>query len=235
MAPSAAYGVGTAGTLLSPALGVFDLDATPPSPLTGLSSATITIANGFLATDQLFVNLLTGSGHFITPDGEVTNIAVQNNASGTLVLAGQDTLAHWQSILDAVSYTSAAADPTNGGANPNRTITWTVNDGALNSQTPNTDPNLLVNTTILHFSAPPVLDLDASGAGTGFTTTYTENGAPIRIVDTDVAISVIGNGAVGSATVVLTNAKAGDSLSIAGTLPAGIGSSIDTSVPAGSR
>ena len=152
VAPAAAYGIGTAGTLLSPALGVFDVDATPPSPLTGLNSATISIANGFIATDQLFVNLTDdGSGHFITSDGETTSITVQSNASGTLMLVGQDTLSHWQSILDAVSYKSTAADPTSGGSNPHRTITWTVNDGDLNSQTPNTDPDNLVNTTILHF------------------------------------------------------------------------------------
>ena len=157
VAPAAAYGIGTAGALLSPALGVFDVDATPPSPLTGLNSATISIANGFIATDQLFVNLTDDRQRpFHHPDGETTNITVQSNASGTLTLVGQDTLPHWQSILDAVSYKSTAADPTNGGANTNRTITWTVNDGELNSQTPNTDPDNFVNTTILHFAGRPV-------------------------------------------------------------------------------
>ena len=70
VAPAAAYGIGTAGTLLSPALGVFDVD-TPT-----LASATISIADGSIATDQLFVNLTDdGSGHFITSDGETTSIA----------------------------------------------------------------------------------------------------------------------------------------------------------------
>jgi Cadherin-like domain len=230
VAPGAAYGIGTAGALLSPALGVFDLDATQPSPLTGLNSATISIVNGFVATDELFVNLTDdGSGHFITPDAETTNITLQSNATGTLMLVGQDTLAHWQAVLDAVSYKSTAADPTGGGSNTHRTITWTVNDGALDSQTPNTDPDNLVNTTILHFAVAPTLDLDASGAGTGFTSTFTENGAPARIADTDVSISD-DSGTVGSATIILTNAKAGDGLSVEGALAGGIDSFIDTSV-----
>jgi hypothetical protein len=230
VAPGAAYGIGTSGSVLSPGLGVFDIDATPPSPITGLASATIKIASGFLAGDALFVNLATSSGHFITPDGETTGISVQSNAGGTLVLSGNDTVSHYQQILDAVSYNSSAGDPTNGGADSHRTITWQVNDGLLNSPTPNTDPDNLSSATILHFDVPPTVDLDASGTGTGFTTTYTENGTGIGIVDSDVLISDSDTAAMNSATIVLTNAKAGDSFSIAGTLPGGIDSTIDTSV-----
>jgi hypothetical protein len=130
-----------------------------------------------------------------------------------------------------VSYRSIAVDPSNGGANPTRSITWQVNDGALNSETPDPNPLTLLNTTILHFNAPPTLDLDASGAGTGFTTTFTERDAPIRIVDTDISITDPDNTTMSQATIVLTNAKASDVLSIAGALPGGIDSSIDTSVP----
>ena len=78
---------------------------------------------------------------------------MQSNASGTLMLVGQDSLSHWQSVLDAVSYKSTAADPSGGGSNTHRTITWTVNDGELNSPAPNTDPDNLVNATILHFDS----------------------------------------------------------------------------------
>ena len=231
VAPTAAYSPGSPGAVLSPALGVFDPDATPPSPLTGLASATIKIASGFFAGDELFVNLATSGGHFVTPDGEITNISVQSNVLGTLILSGNDTVSRYQSVLDAVSYHSTAADPSNGGADPTRNISWQVNDGALNSQTPNPDPNNLVNETVLHFDVAPTVDLDASGAGTGFTTTFTENGAPIAIVDTDVSIVDPDNANIDSATIVLTNAKATDALSIAGTLPGGIDSSVDTSVP----
>src|SRR4029077_5472609 len=122
----------------------------------GIASATIKIESGFFAGDQLFVNLPTSGGFFIVDDGGpvVTNISVASNALGQMVLSGTDTTLHYQLVLDAVNYRSTAADPSNGGTDPNRTITWQVNDGALNSQTPNTDPNNLVNATILHFDVP---------------------------------------------------------------------------------
>ena len=127
---------GTSGAVLSSTLGIFDLDAVAPSPLQGLASATIKIASGFFAGDELFVNLATSGGHFVTPDGDTTNISVQSNVLGMLVLSGNDTAGHYQSVLDAISYHSTAADPSNGGVNPSRNISWQVNDGALNSQTP---------------------------------------------------------------------------------------------------
>ena len=231
VAATAAYVPGTAGAVLSSSLGIFDLDAVAPSPLQGLASATIKIESGFFAGDELFVNLATSGGHFVTPDGDITNISVQSNVLGTLILSGNDTVSHYQSVLDAVSYHSTAADPSNGGINPTRNISWQVNDGALNSQTPNPDPNNLVSETVLHFDVAPKVDLDASGAGSGFTTTFTENGAPIAIVDTDVSIVDPDNANLDAATIVLTNAKPTDALSIAGALPGGIDSSIDTSVP----
>ena len=79
------------------------------------------------------------------------------------------------------------------------------------------------------------LDLDANNSaatGTAYQATYTENGAGIRVVDSDITISqnaALGT-TLGSARVVLTNAQAGDVLSV-GTPPAGIGYTIDTSVP----
>ena len=231
VSPSSAYTIGSPGAVLSPALGIVDVDATAPSPLQGLARATIKIDSGFFAGDELFVNLATSGGHFVTPDGDTTNISVQSSVLGMLVLSGNDTAGHYQSVLDSVSYHSTAADPSNGGANPTRNISWLVNDGALNSQTPNPDPNHLVNETVLHFDVAPKIDLDASAAGSGFTTTFTENGAPIAIVDTDVSIADSDDVNLDTATIVLTNAKPTDALSIAGGLPGGIDSSIDTSTP----
>ena len=42
-----------------------------------------------------------------------------------------------------------------------------VNDGVLNSQTP-------LPETMLEFGAPPSVDLNGGGAGTGFTATFIE-------------------------------------------------------------
>ncbi|SFV06984.1 hypothetical protein SAMN02799631_04507, partial [Methylobacterium sp. 174MFSha1.1] len=80
--------------------------------------------------------------------------------------------------------------------------------------------------TVLPVDDAPVLDLDASGPGTGFSSTYTENGAGVPIADTDVLIQDVDNTALASATVTITNGQAGDLLTAAG-LPAGIGASYD--------
>ncbi|MFO1170036.1 MAG: Ig-like domain-containing protein [Hyphomicrobiaceae bacterium] len=62
------------------------------------------------------------------------------------------------------------------------------------------------------------LDLDAddsAASGTGYQTTFTESGSAVAVVDTDVDISGLDTNVV-SATVQLTNAKAGDHLLVAG-------------------
>jgi Ca2+-binding RTX toxin-like protein len=67
------------------------------------------------------------------------------------------------------------------------------------------------------------------GPGNNYSTSYTENGAPIPIALGPV-ITDDGT-AIASARIVITNASAGDALSIAGTLPGGIASSADNTVP----
>ena len=69
------------------------------------------------------------------------------------------------------------------------------------------------------------------GPGNNYSTSYTENGAPIPIalgpVVTDDGTTIA------SARIVITNASAGDALSVTGTLPAGISSALDPNAPAG--
>ncbi|WP_374339779.1 type I secretion C-terminal target domain-containing protein, partial [Leeia sp.] len=110
----------------------------------------------------------------------------------------------------------------NSGDNPStvdRVINVVVNDGTANS-------NVAVST--IHVTAvndAPVLDLDANDSslvsGSGYQTTYTENGAGVSIGDTDVSITDADSSNIVSATITLTNAQAGDLLA-AGSLPAGI-------------
>ncbi|MDO9420112.1 MAG: Calx-beta domain-containing protein [Herminiimonas sp.] len=79
--------------------------------------------------------------------------------------------------------------------------------------------------TILNNDYAPVLDLDASAAGTGFTNTYTENGAAISIADVDISITDLDGSNIQGATITLTNPQTGDSGNF-GSLPAGITASI---------
>ena len=144
-----------------------------------------------------------------------------SNAGRHVDPSGADTLAHYAKVLAAVSYRSTVADPTSGGANADRTITWQVNDGALDSQT---------RETRLHIDRPPVLGLDPANPGAGFLTTYTENAAAIAVAGSNVAIADPDSPTMDSAGITLTNAKPFDSLSVDGPLPGGIGFSLDTSV-----
>ncbi|MCX9158578.1 Ig-like domain-containing protein, partial [Niveibacterium sp. 24ML] len=75
--------------------------------------------------------------------------------------------------------------------------------------------------TINDNDARPTLDLDRSAVGTGYSTTFTENGAAVPIADVDVTISDVDSTLMTGATITLTNAQAGDLLA-AGTLPGGI-------------
>ena len=121
VAASAAYSAGGTATTLSSGTTVSDPESA------NLVSGTVSIASGFLTGDTLAA---TTSGTSIT--------ASYNAATGVLSLSGSDTLAHYQQVLDSVSYSSSSQNPTNSGADPSRTISWLVNDGTLNSATQTT-------------------------------------------------------------------------------------------------
>ena len=83
------------------------------------------------------------SGDTLAVSTSGTSIALSYNAStGVLSLTGSDTLAHYQQVLDSVSYSSSSQDPTDFGADQTRTVSWTVNDGTLDSPTQTTTINI---------------------------------------------------------------------------------------------
>ena len=129
VATSASYSAGGTATTLSSGTTVSDPESTT------LVSGTVSIASGFLTGDTLAA---TTTGTSIT--------ASYNGSTGVLSLSGSDTLAHYQQVLDSVGYASSSQNPTNSGADPSRTISWVVNDGALNSAT---------QTTTVNISTPP--------------------------------------------------------------------------------
>jgi FG-GAP-like repeat len=100
---------------ISPALSVSDPDSFT------LSNATVKITGG----------TFVGDGDVLAATTAGTAIAASYNSSTeTLTLTGTDTLAHYQSVLDSVTFDSTSSNPTNGGNNKTRTVTWTVNDGS---------------------------------------------------------------------------------------------------------
>jgi len=99
------------------------LTLSDPSSTT-LASATVQITGG----------TFSGDGDVLSANTASTAItASYNSATETLTLSGTDTLADYQSVLDAITFTSTGSNPTDSGADPTRTVTWTVNDGTTSS------------------------------------------------------------------------------------------------------
>src|SRR5262249_52148144 len=94
-----------------------------PDNLT-LASATGAITGGTFANEGDVLAAVT-TGTAIT--------ASYNSTTEALTLSGTDTLAHYQQVLDSVTFASGD-NPDDYGSNPTRTITWTLNDGAASNQ-----------------------------------------------------------------------------------------------------
>jgi hypothetical protein len=183
--------------------------------ITGLSFADVDAGAG-----NLIVTLSAPAGSLSATTGG--GVTVAGSGTGSITLTG--TLANINTFVSTgtgVFYTTAA--------NANGAVTLTVN---LNDQgNTGLDPGLTgtaaneqaTSTVTLNISAvndAPVLDLDGNVAGTGYATTFTENGAAVRITDSDQVLTDDATN-LASATITLTNWKAGDVLSI-GSIPAGI-------------
>jgi hypothetical protein len=82
------------------------------------------------ATVSITGGTFSGDGDMLAANMTGTAInASYNSATETLTLSGSDTLAHYRSVLDSVTFSSSSQDPTNAGANPSRTVRWLANDG----------------------------------------------------------------------------------------------------------
>ncbi|HWE73563.1 MAG TPA: NF038122 family metalloprotease [Stellaceae bacterium] len=93
-----------------------------------ISSATVTIADAHgnpVAGDELFVN-------GIQDGNAAAGITASWNAStNTLTLSGAASLQTYDTLLSDVTYQDTGTDPSTG-SHPERTVTWTVNDGTQN-------------------------------------------------------------------------------------------------------
>jgi T5SS/PEP-CTERM-associated repeat protein len=108
---------GESAVAINPGLTIADAASTT------LVSATVVVAGGFSGDDDVLSANTIG-----------TAITLSYNAgSETLTLSGTDTLADYQAVLDSTTFVSGAPDPTNGGANSHRTVSWQVNDGLATS------------------------------------------------------------------------------------------------------
>jgi subtilisin family serine protease len=109
-------------------LGVSDLSSAT------LAGATVAIGTGFLVGDTL---------NFANQNG----IAGSYNAStGVLTLTGSASLANYQAALESITFSSTSGNPSDWDTDLSLTVSWTVTDGTLSS-------NTIASTIIV--SAPP--------------------------------------------------------------------------------
>jgi hypothetical protein len=98
-------------------LGVTDAESTT------LAGATVAIGAGFLAGDTL---------NFTNQNG----IAGSYNAStGVLTVTGSASLANYQAALESITFSSTSGNPSDWDTDLSRTVSWTVTDGILPSNT----------------------------------------------------------------------------------------------------
>ncbi len=123
VAGTESYTAQAAAVTLSSGLTVSDPDNA------NLASAAVTISSGFQTGDVLAA----------TTTGSIT--AAYDAGTHVLTLSGSDTLAHYQQVLDSITFASTS------GNTSSRTISWSASDGSLASNTP---------TTTVNVTAPPV-------------------------------------------------------------------------------
>jgi hypothetical protein len=161
---------------------------TDPDNVT-LASATVSITGGTFA----------GDGDVLAANVAGTNItAFYSNERMTLT--GSDTLAHYQQVLDSMTF-SAGENPTNYGSNPTRTLTWVLNDG---SGSFNTSTVATTTVSVTNVNDAPTLGNVAAVSGN-----FTEGGAAVT-VSGSVAVTDPDSLTLAGAKVVAGNGFAGD-------------------------
>ena len=106
--------------------------ASPIRPSSTLASATVKIANGAgsaILGDELYVN---GQQSGTVSGGAIT--VSWNDSTKVLTLTGTASIATYDTLLSQVAYKSTGTD-SSSGSHPQRTVTWTVNDGSTNLST----------------------------------------------------------------------------------------------------
>ena len=170
------YAENAAATAINTAITVSDVDSGT------LSTATVSITGGF-ATGQDVLG-------FTNDPGTMGNIAGSYNATtGVMSLSSAGntaTVAQWQAALRAVQYSNSSDNPSTAS----RTVSYTVNDSALNSNTVASTVNVTASN-------------DAPVVATGSTLNYTENGAASAINGV-ITVSDPDSGTLSTATVSIT-------------------------------
>ena len=176
-----------------PAVAIVDTDVSVidnDSPT--LASATVTLTN------PQALDSLTFNG---PPPG---SISVSGSGTSAITLTGAASAADYQTALLQITFNNTGTNP----STDTRIINVVVNDGTAASNT----AHAIVEVIQVNNSAP-TLDLDGDNStlpGTSFRATFTENGTPVAIADTDTLIGDPDIGStIASATITLTARRSG--------------------------
>jgi hypothetical protein len=185
--------------------------------LTGLAISDVDAGSGTIT-----VVLGVSSGQLAATSG--TGVTISGSGTSSMTLSG--------SLASINAYLASTARPVFTPAidfNGAVTLTMTTNDGGNSGSGGALTDIDTATITVNPVNDAPVLDLDSSAAGTGYATSYTENGAGVAIVNAGVLVNDIDSTNMASATIVIANGQVGDALSVAGALPSGITASYNAS------
>ena len=201
--------------LLDPSVAVTDDTAT-------VTSVNVWISSGYQVGDELTINGAT-HGDIANSHGTISYNFDSNNVDpnqhGIYLYAstGSPTLDDFDAALHQIEFSNTTSDPTVGGADTTRTVTWAAHDDA--------DAFSQTVTTTVHVHYAPVIDVDNIGVSQHENGTTTVSG--LAVIDADATadelftLSATTAGA-GSGTTVLPASGSGHLTDINATLAAGV-------------
>ena len=181
VAPTLSIGSGSPVTYVQDRSPIpLDLTATadlgdPGGPLTG---ATVSIGSGFVTGDVL---------NFTNQNGITGNY---DAADGVLTLTGSASVASYDAALDSITFGSTSPNPSNDGANPARTISWSVTDG---------NPTNAISATVTSTVGVQAVPTVVAGADVNF------QGGPGKSVVLDLPIGAYDGTSLTGATVTIAS------------------------------
>ena len=194
---------GTPVSITDGAVDLSDLDDTAMSSLTFAVGGILDGDSEVLTIGGADFTLGTADTQTVTVGGTTFQV-VYDGAGGFTITdngGGHMPLADVELLLAGTTYQNTSDDPTDGDRTIGITVTDPSGDSATATSTVNVDP---VNDA-------PALDLNGAGAGTDFSTAYTENGTPVSITDGAVDLSDLDDTAMSSLTFAVGGILDGDS------------------------
>ncbi|MES2245444.1 MAG: tandem-95 repeat protein [Pseudomonadota bacterium] len=216
--------------------GAGSTQAAAVSVFSGATVSAVEAAQSVAGLTFTVSGLLDGANEEIVVDG--TSITLGANTSGTTatngvtysvtIVAGTATVvlsggtltnAEAQTLVNGITYQNTSVDnPTNG--NRVFTLTQITDDGGVANGGVNTTSLSIASTVNVNpVNDRPVVDLDGSATGTGYSTVYfTGVDTPVRVADLDRIVTDVDNDTLTGATLSFSSGgRAGDVLSFTNT------------------